>query len=418
MLKVFFIIFFCFQTVSIANDTNSEINLDDPFYKLGWKNLQNSKSSIVSIPNTNASLEILESEIYLDQKENIKNYLEYQKGIEVNIDEIEENFIISDKEKFYRVEISYSDTGYVTSDRFKNFTPKDIVSTLRQNKPESVSDINWVLEPSLSEEKISTYGYRVDWMDSGINYEYEGIVLGKEGYIDVSYVINGDGNETKDYFDYYESIINGVSQSIVFDEGFTYGDFTQDDHQSIYTLTNIIDGTFGMGISTDPTVQTVNCLVTTGALKKGGITKNDYPRFAGKVINLIVFDVKKEIADFSEDDEMNVLTGMYGPEQKQKYKRNGNLLTYTNSIELNGDTEKDKVKYEYDNKILFENNKPKEFKAFIDQTGLNFNKWTLTFDCRDYSYTEEEIAKAGEFVGKPKISKELLEKLKKRVPKN
>ena len=231
-------------------------------------------------------------------------------------------------------------------------------------------------------------------------------------------LMNGDGNETKDYFDYYESIINGVSQSIVFDEGFTYGDFTQNDHQSIYTLTNIIDGTFGMGISTDPTVQTVNCLVTTGALKKGGITKNDYPRFAGKVINLVVFDVKKEIADFSEDGEMNVLSGMYGPEQRQKYKRNGNLLTYTNSIELSGDTEKDKVKYDYDNKILFENNKPKEFKAFIDQTGLNFNKWTLTFDCRDYNYTEEEIAKAGEFAGKPKISKDIFEKLKKRVPKN
>ena len=115
---------------------------------------------------------------------------------------------------------------------------------------------------------------------------------------------------------------------------------------------------------------------------------------------------------------MNVLSGMYGPEQKQKYKRNGNLLTYTNSIELNGDTEKDVVKYEYDNKILFENNKPKEFKAFIDQTGLNFNKWTLTLGCRDYGYTEEEIAKAGEFIGKPKISKDIIEKLKKRVPKN
>ena len=115
--------------------------------------------------------------------------------------------LLSDKEKFYRVEISYSDTGYVTSDRFKNFTPEDIVSTMKKNKPESVSDVNWVLEPSLSEEKISTYGYRVDWMDGGIGYEYEGIVLGKEGYIDVSYGVNGDGNETKDFFDYYESII-------------------------------------------------------------------------------------------------------------------------------------------------------------------------------------------------------------------
>ena len=69
MQRVFFIIFFFFQTISIAN----EINLEDPFYKLGWKNLQNSKTSIVSIPKTNATLEVLDSEIYLDQKENIKN---------------------------------------------------------------------------------------------------------------------------------------------------------------------------------------------------------------------------------------------------------------------------------------------------------------------------------------------------------
>ena len=107
---------------------------------------------------------------------------------------------VVDKEKFYEVEISYSDVGYVSSDRFKNFTPKDIMNTMKQNKPESVSDVNWVLEPSLSEKKISTYGYRVDWKDGGIGYEYEGIVLGREGYFDISYATSGDGNETKDYF--------------------------------------------------------------------------------------------------------------------------------------------------------------------------------------------------------------------------
>ena len=413
MLRIFLLVFFCFQTISIAN----EINLEDPFYKLGWKNLQNPKTSIVSIPNTNATLEILKSEIYLDQKENIKNYLEYQKGIEVNIDDREEVFIISDNERYYNVEITYTDSGYINTDRFKNFTPKDIMNTMKQNKPESVSDINWVLEPGLSEEKISTYGYRIDWMDGDVSYEYEGIVLGRNGYLKITFATNGDGNESEDFFDYYNSIINGVSDSIVFDEGFSYTDLIIDDYQSVYTLTNIIDGSFGIGNSTDPTIETVNCLVTTGALKKGGITEVDYPRFAGKVIELRIFDLKKEIADFSIDDEVNVLSGMYGPQQRQKYNRNGNLLTYTNIIELSGDTEKDKVKYEYNNKILFENNKPIEFKAFIDQTGLSFNKWTLTFDCRDYDYTDDEIAKAGEFSVKPEL-KDLIKKLEKRKKNN
>ena len=413
MLRIFLLLFFCFQNTSIAN----EINLEDPFYKLGWKNLQNPKTSVVLIPNTNASLEVLDNEIYLDQKENIKNYLEYYKGTEVNIDDIDEVFIISDKEQYYRVEISYSDPGYITSDRFKNFTPKDILSTLKKNKNESVSDINWVLEPGLTEEKISTYGYRVDWNDGSVSYEYEGIVLGKEGYFDISFSTNGDGNETNDYFDYYKSIINGVSESIVFDDGFTYTDFAQDDYQSVYTLTNIIDGTFGMGIATDPTVQNVNCLVTTAALKKGGIGEGDYSRFAGKVINFMVFDVKKEIVDFSDDGELNVLSGMYGAEQKQKYTINGNNLTYSNIIELNGDTEKDKVKYEYKNKIVFENKKPKFFYANIDQTGFSFNEWKLVFDCRDYEYTDEEIAKANEISLKPEL-KDLIKKLEKRKTNN
>ena len=413
MLRIFLLLFFCFQNTSIAN----EINLEDPFYKLGWKNLQNSKTSVVLIPNTNASLEVLDNEIYLDQKENIKNYLEYYKGTEVNIDDIDEVFIISDKEQYYRVEISYSDSGYITSDRFKNFTPKDILSTLKKNKNESVSDINWVLEPGLTEEKISTYGYRVDWNDGSVSYEYEGIVLGKEGYFDISFSTNGDGNETNDYFDYYKSIINGVSESIVFDDGFTYTDFAQDDYQSVYTLTNIIDGTFGMGIATDPTVQNVNCLVTTAALKKGGIGEGDYSRFAGKVINFMVFDVKKEIVDFSDDGELNVLSGMYGAEQKQKYTINGNNLTYSNIIELNGDTEKDKVKYEYKNKIVFENKKPKFFYANIDQTGFSFNEWKLVFDCRDYEYTDEEIAKANEISLTPEL-KDLIKKLEKRKTNN
>ena len=76
------------------------------------------------------------------------------------------------------------------------------MNTMKQNKPESVSDVNWVLEPGLSDLFI-------DWKD-GIGYEYEGIVLGRLGYFDISYATSGDGNETKDYFDYYNSIIKGV----------------------------------------------------------------------------------------------------------------------------------------------------------------------------------------------------------------
>ena len=67
MLRIFLFVFLLSQSYSYAED----INLESQFYKLGWKNLENSKTSYVSIPTANASLEILESEIYLDEKKTI-----------------------------------------------------------------------------------------------------------------------------------------------------------------------------------------------------------------------------------------------------------------------------------------------------------------------------------------------------------
>ena len=414
MLRIFLLFFLIFQNTSLANDTQTNIDLENPFYKLGWKNLQNPQTSVVEIPGTNAVVEILDSEIYLNKKEDIKKYLEYQKGIEINLDEIDKVFIISEREEFYTIEIEYDDTGYVTSDRFKNFTPDDIMKTMIENNPEPVLDLKWILKPTYSENNISTYGYRVDWKDGDISYEYEGLVFGREGYFKVKYATSGDGNETNEYFDYYESLVNGVSESIIFNNGYTYADFTDGDWKSIYTVTNIIDGTYGAGNATDPTVQVVNCLVTPQALKKGGITEDDYPRFAGKVIVLLITDVRKEIADISQDDEVSVITGAG---ERLKYTVNGNNLSYTNVVELKGDTENDIVKYEYKNRVLFENKKPILFYANIDQTGFSFNEWKLVFGCRDYDYTEDEIAKAGEFSGKPEL-KDLINKLKKRKTNN
>ena len=57
-------------------------------------------------------------------------------------------------------------------------------------------------------------------------------------------------------------------------------------------------------------------------------------------------DLRNQIADISDDEEMNVLSGMY---DAQSFSKNKNNITYTNTIELSGDNENDKVKYEYKN---------------------------------------------------------------------
>jgi len=422
--KILFILIF--QIIFFSNLNANEIDLNDPYYKLGWKNLQDSKDTTIKIPDANANIKIIAEEIYLDEKKDIKKLLKFKTGKEINIEDISESLIITNKEGYYKIYVEYNDSGYITSDRFKNFTTSDLIETLNKRKPKSVSKLSWILEPNFKENKISSHGYRVDWLDGDITYEYESLVLGRNGYIKLTLTLSGDGNDKDEFFDFYSSIIKEISSTVIFDDEYAYSDFKPEDYTSIYTLTNLIDGSYGMGISTDPTNPTAYCLITTNALKNAKIGETDHPRFAGKVLEFLISDVKKEILDVSEDSEVNVLSGMYGPADKQKFEKtdvwsNAYSLAYTNVIEVVGDTEKDKVKYEYKNKLQFENEKPIRLFANIDQTGLSFSKWNLRLDCRDYDYTYNEklAAKKKEllFKGKgkkpPKYFLELVDKIKK-----
>ena len=139
----------------------------------------------------------------------------------------------------------------------------------------------------------------------------------------------------------------------------------------------------------------------------------------------MISDIKKEILDISEDDEVNTLSGMYGPTDRQEFKKtdvwsNGlsYSLAYGNIIELKGDKEGDIVKYEYKNKLQFENGKPVRLFAYINQTGLSLSKWNLKLHCRDYDYTSEEKQEAKKITfgslkstpGSPEWLKEFMEK--------
>ena len=396
LLNFFFLIFI------FSNSNANEIDLNDPYYKIGWKNLENPENTSIIIPDANASIEIVETEIYLDSKENIKKRLDLINEQETNIEDIYEKLIIFDRDEYYKINIEYNDAGYITSDRFKNFTSSNLLETMNKRMSDSTSKVSWLIEPSLSENNLSTYAYKIEWLDGDITYEYKSLILGREGYIELSIFLFGDGNETEEFFDFYSGIIQEIALTVKFNETYSYSDYQQDDYVSSNTLTNLIDRSYGRGITTDPTSYIAYCLITTSDLKVSKITEADYPRFAGKVINFFVSEIKQEIADISEDGEVNVLSGMYGPGDRQTFKKtevytNAYSAAYTNIIELNGDKEGDKVKYEYKNKLQFENGKPVRLYAYIDQTGFSISKWTLKLNCRDYDYTAEEKLVAKKF---------------------
>ena len=64
--KFFILIFFLLSiTKSFSEKTTSQSNLVDPYYNLGWKNLENEETKVIEIPDANATLEIIKSEMYL-----------------------------------------------------------------------------------------------------------------------------------------------------------------------------------------------------------------------------------------------------------------------------------------------------------------------------------------------------------------
>ena len=374
LLAIIFLVFFNFH--SLANETNSNINLDDPYYQLGWKNLTNAKEQVIDIPNSNATLTIVASEIYLDEKETIFKHEEFIKGY--SSEEDAPLLIIADRDGYYTIRVEYHDSGYVDIERFKNTKNSEILNTVKRKGGDQISEISWLLEPKINEQIISTNGIKINWSDGDITYQYTSYALGKEGYISLSFILSGSNDDTNEIIEFFNSVINEISSSIIFNEGYKYADHKEDNFASLYTLSNLIDRSFGTGISTDPTITIVYCMPSTNDLKKGRLSEVDYNRFAGKEITFLISDIRNEIADISNDGEVNVLTGMYGPEDKQLFIKEGaNLIKYLNKIKLEGKTKDDLVTYDYDNKILFQNGKPKLFSANIDQTGLSFNKWNI-----------------------------------------
>ena len=400
MIRLFFIFFL--QIIFFLNLNADEIDLNDPFYKLGWKNLENPTTSRIEIPDANATIEIVKSEIYLDEKFDIKSHEEYINDEELSINDISENLIIADKEGYYTIDVEYKDEGYITTDRFKNFTSLDLIETINKRDFDSSIKFSWVLEPKLTDDKVIAYGSKADFDDGFVVYLYSAKILGREGFVDLTLSLSGDGTESEEYLSYYSEIIQEIASTVEFKDQFKYSDYNEDDYLSPYTLTNIIDGTWGEGVATDLTIIYGNCLITTGALKKAGITKEDYPRFAGKVITYYVSDVRNEIMDISSDDEVSVITGMYGVQDRQNFQKQNISpnnprsydVSYTNVIDVVGDKPSDKVKYEYKNKLVIKDGVPKLLFAKIDQTGLSFNKWNLTIGCQDKEYKEEEILAA------------------------
>ena len=136
------------------------------------------------------------------------------------------------------------------------------------------------------------------------------------------------------------------------------------------------------------------CLIKRMDLRQANLDPKDYSRFAGKEINFLISFEEKFIVDFSEDDAMSVITGMYGPADMKEFEETANGINYKNEIDIKGDKEGEMLKYNYNNTIRIVDGKPTSLYAKVDQSGWSFNSWNFRIDCRDYAYSETEKQEA------------------------
>ena len=131
----------------------------------------------------------------------------------------------------------------------------------------------------------------------------------------------------------------------------------------------------------------VFCLINISDLKHANLAKEDHQRFAGKEIRFLISFEENLIADISEDEEVSVITGMYGPTDMKEFTKSKIGIIYKNEINLKGDKEGEIVKYSYSNTLLLSDGKPTDLIAAVDQSGISFNKWNFRINCRDYAYS-------------------------------
>ena len=138
---------------------------------------------------------------------------------------------------------------------------------------------------------------------------FEGIVLGRYGYISVIGQFFGDGDESDELIDYWKNVVFEISITVKFNEDYSYNDFILNDRVAVYDFSNIIDGSYGVEGATNRTVYEAYCLITKSDLIKARINQDDYPRFLGKEIVFILSNVNEKIYDSSGDDGPSVITG-------------------------------------------------------------------------------------------------------------
>ena len=250
-LLILFIFLISFSVNAVEEkkieDRDKRLELYDT---LNWKNWDNPKGHKLKIPSAKVTLDLLETEYYLDNWDDINQFYWWTWGYGA-----EKETVTYIRGSSYTIFVDFIDDGYVKLDDWKNVNANNLMSEMRETakaneeyfKKENTNyptKLDWIYEPTLNEEKkVVSYSYKVTWNDKSVTMESKSLKLGKKGYIDSAYVSN-----IKNITDFAEEAkaSKEFAEYITFDEGLRHSDYKSGDKVAAVGIGGLVAGTLGV----------------------------------------------------------------------------------------------------------------------------------------------------------------------------
>ena len=218
---------------------------DDAIWKqkistLNFINYEKGKNHNLTIPNSNAQMNILENEYYL-LNEDVRQYAWWAFGHDT-----ENNTMIIGPD--YVIYMYYNDDGYVKIDDWEKVNPTDLIEQMRKANQKIddtktyAKEINWIYKPALDRtNNIVSYSYGVLWSDGNKSMETKNLILGKAGYLSQTFVFEELSNpkENSEY-------ALDTAKFVKFNEGYTYQNFTSGDKIAAVGIGALVAGSLGV----------------------------------------------------------------------------------------------------------------------------------------------------------------------------
>ena len=250
-LVIIFLFFFNNNLLSLDKNqiTDSE-KFGSQIETLNWQNLNESKDFFYKIKKANAEIHIIDSEIFLNNFNDINQFSYWAWGTPVD-----KETVLYIQGQGYNIFVEYKNNGYVKIDDWKQVKSKDLMDEMQRIAKSNVqylksqglsytTDIKWIYKPTFDEKsKLVFYSYEVSWSDGGKTMENRSIALGRRGHIDNSYVVNI--NKETNLLDTAE-FSKEFGESVLFSDGSKHSDYKSGDRIAAVGLGGLVAGSLGV----------------------------------------------------------------------------------------------------------------------------------------------------------------------------